>query len=127
MTNLVPDIYGNEPAYIQWKIVRGDTAVLKIEFLENDEETTFDTSDWEFLASAYDPKADTTDELEVVVNEGYIEIIASSDITSFWGTGYQETVAELPFDLEVTLDDDTVWTPVVGTIKVSRDITNGSL
>jgi hypothetical protein len=35
---------------------------------------------------------------------------------------------ELPFDLEVTIPetgDDTVWTPVIGTISVLSDISIG--
>jgi hypothetical protein len=35
-------------------------------------------------------------------------------------------VAELAFDLQVEVDD-IVWTPVLGTIKVSADVTGGSL
>ena len=37
-------------------------------------------------------------------------------------------VAELPFDLQVTISDageDTVWTPVIGTICVLGDVSPG--
>ena len=34
--------YGANPANIQWTVVRGDSATLKIEFLENDESTYLD-------------------------------------------------------------------------------------
>jgi hypothetical protein len=43
-----------------------------------------------------------------------------------WGTGYNSTVAELAFDLQVEIND-IIWTPVLGTIKVSADVTGGSL
>jgi hypothetical protein len=36
-------------------------------------------------------------------------------------------VTELAFDLQVTIDGATVWTPVIGTITVLGDVTGGSL
>jgi hypothetical protein len=42
-------------------------------------------------------------------------------LSAFWGSTYRSSVAELMFDLEVTIDD-TVWTPVIGTITVLGDI-----
>lgn len=122
-----PEIFGADPANIQWSVVRGDTAILRVEFYENDETTAYDTSSWEYASSAYDYKGDVTDELEVVAGDGYVEITAPADITALWGTGYTRTVAELAFDLQVTVDRDTVWTPVIGTIKVLGDVTGGSL
>jgi hypothetical protein len=120
------DIFGADPANIKWRIVRGDTATLRVEFLENDELTYFDTTGWEIAATAYDFRGDVLDELEVSVFAGYVDIKASSEITEFWGTGFTPTVAELAFDIQVTIDD-TVWTPVVGTITVLGDVTPGSL
>lgn len=121
-----PDIFGADPVNIKWNVVRGDTSSLRIEFFENDEVTAFDTADWDYLATAYDFKADVLDELEVVPGNGYVDIKASSDITANWGTGYGRTTAELAFDLQVTLSDGTtVWTPVVGTISVIADVTGG--
>lgn len=120
-------VVGAAPVNIQWKIVRGDYSPLRIEFYENDEETYLDISDWEFVSSAYDFRADTVDELEVVVGEGYVDILPSPEITRYWGTGYNPVVGELAFDLQVTKDDDVIWTPVVGTIKVLGDVTGGSL
>lgn len=122
-----PDEYfGSNPIIIRWNIVRGDTAKLRVEFLDNDEVTFFDTSDWEFASSAYDSRGDLLDELEVIASDGYVDIVASSDITANWGTGSGSVVAELAFDLEVIIDD-TVWTPVLGTITVIGDVTGGSL
>ena len=49
-------------------------------------------------------------------------------MTLSWGTAYKTIVAELPFDLQVQIsdaDEDTVWTPVIGTIRVLGDITPG--
>jgi hypothetical protein len=118
--------FGSNPIIIKWNIVRGDTAKLRVEFLDNDEVTLFDTSTWEFASSAYDTRGDLLDELEVIEGDGYVDIVASSDITANWGTGSGSVVAELAFDLEVIIDD-TVWTPVLGTITVIGDVTGGSL
>lgn len=126
MTNCSPEIFGANPANIKWQVVRGDTSSLRVEFLENDEITLFDTSGWDFLATSYDFRGDVLDQLEVSPGNGYVDITATSEITDFWGTGYSSTVAELAFDLQVTIDD-TVWTPVVGTILVLGDVSGGSL
>jgi len=122
-----PDEYfGSNPIIIKWNIVRGDTAKLRVEFFDNDEVTLFNTSGWEYASSAYDSRGDLLDELEVIEGDGYIDIVASSDITANWGTGVASVIAELAFDLEVIIDD-TVWTPILGTIKVAADVTGGSL
>ena len=125
MTMCGPEIIGADPVRIKWNVVRGDTASLRVEFLDNDEVTYFDTSDWEYVASSYDPKGDIIDELTVNPGEGYVDIVAGSDLTQFWGTGYGSALAELTFDLQVTIDD-TVWTPVIGNILVIGDV-SGSL
>jgi len=125
MTMCGPEIFGADPVRIKWNVVRGDTASLRVEFLDNDEVTYFDTSEWEYVASSYDPKGDIIDELTVNPGEGYVDIVAGSDLTQFWGTGYGSALAELTFDLQVTIDD-TVWTPVIGNILVIGDV-SGSL
>lgn len=128
MTNCCgPEIFGADPIHIKWNVVRGDKASLRIEFLDNDETTYFDTSDWNFQSFSYDPKGDIIDELLVIPNDGYVDIVADSDITQYWGTGYSSVVAELTFDLQVTLADSTVWTPVIGVIRVLGDVSGGSL
>jgi hypothetical protein len=121
------EIFGASPARVQWNLVRGDTAPLRIEFYENDEVTLYDTSGWDFAATAYDFKGDVLDELEVSAGAGYVDVTATSDITALWGTGFTSVVAELAFDLQVTIDGVTVWTPVIGTIRVLGDVTGGSL
>lgn len=121
-----PEVFGADPATIKWQIVRGDTSPLRIEFLEDDEKTYFDTIGWEFRATAYDSKTDYLDELEVTSHAGYIDIMAPASITELWGTGYKSIVAELVFDLQVTTNSGTIWTPVIGTISVIGDVT-GSL
>ena len=122
-----PETFGADPISIKWNVIRGDKASLRIEFLNNDEISYFDTSDWSFKSFAYDPKTDILDELEVSVSDGYVDIIATSDITQYWGSGYSSVVGELSFDLQVTLADDTVWTPVIGFIRVIGDVSGGSL
>lgn len=120
--------YGANPANIQWTVVRGDSATLKVEFLEDDEITYFDTDSWTYSATSYDPNGDVLDELEVVEHDGYVEIKISSNTTGYWGTKYRSVVGELPFDLQVTIPqigDDIIWTPVVGTICVIGDVTPG--
>jgi len=125
MTMCGPDIFGADPVRIKWNVVRGDTASLRVEFLDDDEVTHFDISDWTFSSSSYDPKGDVIDELTVTPGNGYVDIIAGPDLTQFWGTGYGSALAELNFDLQVTIDD-TVWTPVIGNILVIGDV-SGSL
>ena len=125
---------GASPANIQWTVVRGDTATLKVEFFEDDEVTPYDTGAWSFSATAYDPSSDVLDELVVETYEdGVVYILADKDITENWGgTKYKPIVAELRFDLTATIPGDgvsggggdleTVWTPVVGTICVLGDV-----
>jgi hypothetical protein len=122
----IPEAFGNTPAIVKWNVVRGDTARLRVDFLENDETTTFDIEEWNFASTTYDNRGDVLDSLTVEVEDGYVNIIAPPEITSFWGSGYNGTVAEIAFDLEVQIDD-IIWTPVLGTIKVAADVTAGTL
>jgi hypothetical protein len=122
----IPEAFGNTPAIVKWNIVRGDTARLRVDFLENDEATAFDTDGWSFSSTTYDSRGDVLDSLTVESEDGYVTIIAPSDITALWGEGYGAIVAELAFDLQVEIGD-IVWTPVLGTIKVSADVSGGSL
>ena len=126
MTLCGPETFGADPARIKWSIVRGDTSPLRVEFLQDDEVTYFDTSDWTYQATTYDPQSDALDELEVTAGEGYVDIMAPASITELWGTGYKSVVTELTFDLQVTIDENTIWTPLIGTISVIGDVT-GSL
>jgi hypothetical protein len=121
-----PEVFGADPARIKWQIVRGDTSPLRVEFLEDDEVTYFDISDWEFEATSYDPQSDVLDQLTVTPGNGYVDILAPASLTSNWGLGYKTIVTELTFDLQITIDNSTVWTPLIGTISVIGDIT-GSL
>jgi hypothetical protein len=121
-----PEIFGADPARIKWQIVRGDTSPLRVEFLQDDEVTYFDTSDWTFEATTYDPQSDILDSLEVSRGTGYVDIMAPASLTANWGTGFKSVVTELTFDLQVTIDGETIWTPLIGTISVLGDIT-GSL
>jgi hypothetical protein len=122
-----PEIFGADPTNIKWQVVRGDTSPLRVEFYENDEVTPYDTTGWEYAATTYDFRGDVLDELEVEAGDGYVNITAPAEITELWGTGYSSVVTELAFDLQVTVDNDTIWTPVIGTITVLGDVTGGSL
>ena len=122
--------YGASPANIQWTVVRGDSATLKIEFFEDDEVTYWDTDGWTFLSTSYDPTGDVFDELTVTEEAGYVTIFVPAETTLNWGNQYKSVVSELPFDLQVTIpggsgEQDTVWTPVVGTICVLGNVTPG--
>ena len=122
--------HGASPASIQWTVVRGDSATLRVEFFEDDESTYFDTTNWEFLATAYDASGDFLDDLPVVEDDGFIDIKVPADTTENWGLNYKTVVAELPFDLQVTITEGTevtTWTPVIGTICVLGDVTPGGL
>jgi hypothetical protein len=127
MSSCENEIFGSDPVNIRWSIVRGDTSTLRVDFLNNDETTYIDTDGWTYNASAYDRKTDIIDELEVEAFDGYAIITAPADITSLWGSTYGGLVAELTFDLEVTLNDadSTVWTPVIGSISVIGDVAGG--
>ena len=118
--------FGSSPVNVKWNITRGDTATLTVQFLEDDEVTLVDTSDWEYVSSAYDARGDVLDELEVTESNGTVTITAPADITVNWGVGSGSVLAELAFDLEITIDNDTVWTPIIGTIVVLGDV-SGSL
>lgn len=118
---------GVKPIDIRWDIVRGDTASIRVQFLELDEATAYDISSWQFEASAYSRKDNIFDDLEVKVVGTDVVITANSDLTEFWGTGIKKTVAELSFDLQVIIDPFTIWTPIVGTITVIGDVTGGRL
>lgn len=120
--------FGANPASVQWNIVRGDTATLNVDFLYDDEITAWDTSSWSYKATAYDPSGDLLDEMLVTATTGSVVITAPASMTLSWGSAYKTVVAELPFDLQVQIsdaDEDTVWTPIVGTIRVLGDITPG--
>ena len=113
-----PEIFGADPARIKWQIVRGDTSPLRVEFLEDDEVTYFDISDWTFEATAYDPQSDILDSLEVSRGTGYVDILAPASLTANWGTGFKSVVTELTFDLQVTIDGETIWTVIFKVIKL---------
>jgi hypothetical protein len=124
MTTLA-SFFGYDPARIIWKIVRGDTASIQVDFLENDEVTGFDISSWSFVSVAYNPRIDQEYELEVQSNASGVLITAPADVTVEWGSTYGSVVAELLFDLQVDTGDQ-IWTPIVGTITVLGDV-GGSL
>lgn len=118
---------GIEPVNIKWVLTRGDTASLRVQFLEHDETTPYTTTNWQYEATAYSKKDNVFDDLIVTLDGTDVIITAPSDLTEFWGTGIKRSVAELNFDLQVQIDRETVWTPIVGTITVIGDVTGGRL
>ena len=126
--------YGAEPVNVQWKVVRGSNGSLVVDFLEIDETTAFDTAGWTYKATSYDATGNVLDDLPVEATTGSVTITVDSCITENWGTGYKNIVAELPFDLQITIPgetvsgvtaEDTIWTPVIGTICVLGNVTPG--
>lgn len=126
MATCGPEVFGADPVNIKWNVVRGDTATLFVQFFENDEETPYDTNLWEYRSTAYDPRTDIIDELEVEPGAGYATITAPSYITENWGVGSEKQVANLKFDLQITTENDEIWTPVIGQIVVMSDVTGGN-
>jgi hypothetical protein len=121
-----PEKFGADPVNLQWRVVRGDTATLKVEFFEDNEEDLYSTSGWTYKATAYDQASDTLDDLDISFGNGYVIITAPAETTANWGTKYASNVAELMFDLRVTINasgDKVIWTPVVGTIYVIGNVT----
>jgi hypothetical protein len=128
MSTCSPEIFGADPVSIQWRVVRGDTGSLRVEFLQSNEVDFYDTTGWIFRATAYDQSGDILDALDCEPGEGFVDIKAYPSVTKNWGLKYLRTVAELPFDVQVIIPElieDTVWTPVIGTIHVLGDITPG--
>jgi hypothetical protein len=121
-----PILIGAEPSNIKWTVVRGDDISTTIQFYEDDGVTAKTTTGWTFLASAYNPKTLTKYTLTVTSGAGYVTISANSAMTSGWGTGSANIVAELGFDLQVTISGEK-WTPIIGTIIVRSDITGSAL
>ena len=122
-----PLTVGADPMILKWNVVRGDTAVLRVEFYDTDETTVFDTTGWRFEATAYEYADDLSDPLTVNPGDGFVEITAAAEVTANWGVGAGSKVSELAFDLQVTINNTTVWTPVIGTISVIGDITGANL
>lgn len=120
--------FGANPANVQWKVVRGDTATLTIEFFEDDEINGFDCEGWTYKATTYDSTGDILDELTIDSDGHVVTITAPASLTQNWGSGYKNVVSELPFDLQVRIPatgEDTIWTPIIGTITVVGDVTPG--
>jgi len=118
---------GADPAYVKWDVVRGDTSVLRVEFYERNESSPYDTSTWTYQSTVYDRKGNTLTTLDVSDFDGYVTITATPAVTQSWGDGINDLVAELDFDVQVTIDGNVVWTPVIGVISVIGDITGSSV
>jgi len=71
--------YGANPANVQWRVVRGDTATLTVDFLELDETTAFDTSNWTYAATVYDPLGNVLDALVVEATTGSVIKISDAN------------------------------------------------
>jgi hypothetical protein len=117
---------GSEPSNIKWTIVRGDDASASFYWYEDDGTTAKNTTGWTYLASAYDPKTATKYALTVTSGTGYVTVSIPNATSATWGTGSSNIVAELKFDLQVTISSKK-WTPVIGSIVVYSDITGSSL
>lgn len=121
------DIVGASPSKVKWQMVRGDSSSITVLFYENDEKTFLDVSQWTYLSTAYDATNQEFYPLDTDVVEGGVTISVPPEVSSLWGTDGSNRVSELSFDLEITGDDGTVWTPVIGTISVLADFSGGTL
>lgn len=121
MTNTIPENFGADPAFVQWKVVRGDTARIRIEFYQPDAITKYNISSWTFVSSVYDLKNGGFDTLTVTAGTGYVDITAPASLTKTWGIGQNSIVTEMSFDLQVTINSE-IWTPVIGKITVLADV-----
>jgi hypothetical protein len=121
-----PIIIGAEPENVQWNIVRGDDASALFEWYEDDGVTLKNTYTWTYAASAYNPKTATSYSLTCTAGTGNVTISIPSSISSLWGSGSTAIVAELGFDLQVTISGKK-WTPILGNIIVRSDITGSGL
>jgi hypothetical protein len=125
--------YGAAPANINWTVIRGDTAVLQVQFYQPDETTSFTTTGWTYTSTVYNPSGEVLDTLDVTGAAGMVTVTAPASITEGWGSGYKSVVSELQFDVQVTIPsgniaiEDTVWTPVLGYISVLGDVSSGGL
>lgn len=123
--------FGTNPINAQWKINKGNTSVLEITFLEQDEVTPFDITGWTVVANVYDKYNDSLTELTTGFAGETLIITASADQTSTWGPANRFSIAELRFEVVVTIPqmgDDYIWTPISGTICLLSDVaTGGSL
>ena len=122
--------FGLTPANIKWNIVRGDSSTLRVDFLQDNETTPWVTSGWSYKATSYDASGNVLDDITVEPYSGYVILKAPASLTANWGSRYSKVVAELPFDLQVTIPqtgsyESLVWTPVLGTITVLGDVTPG--
>jgi hypothetical protein len=128
MNTCAPERFGADPVTIQWRVIRGDTGTLRIQFYEDNEVDYYDTTGWIFRCTAYDQSGNVLDALDCEAEDGYVDITAYPSVTKNWGLGYNSNVAELPFDVQVMMPElieDIIWTPVVGTIYVIGDVTPG--
>ena len=129
---------GSNPAMINWRVVRGDTAKLRVSFLQKNEIDQYDTTGWTYSSTAYDPKTDVSYPLTIILADEYIDIIAPAELTETWGAQQNTAiVAELSFDLQVSFpvgeSEDPqepwpeIWTPIIGNITVIGDVTGGNI
>ena len=121
-----PTIIGAEPQNVQWNIVRGDDASALFEWYEDDGITLKDTSTWTYAASAYNPKTSTSYSLTCTAGTSNVTISIPNTTSILWGTGSNAIVAELNFDLQITISGKK-WTPILGKIIVRSDITGSGL
>ncbi len=122
---------GAQPARVKWNVVRGDTSVLRVEFYEEDESNPYDTTGWTFISTVFDRRGKSLTTLDVDVFSGYIEITATPEKSTEWGDGFSDRVAQLNFDVQVTIpkqgSPNILWTPVIGIISVLGDITGRTI
>jgi hypothetical protein len=112
---------GESPAKIVWNVVRGDDSSIEITLLD-DNGAALNTTGWTYSSKARG--GNTLHNLTVTSVQNVVTVKASASTTALWGAGaLTNPAAQLPFDLQVTKSDNTKWTPVIGRIVVTPDVT----
>ncbi len=123
MANVIDARVGAEPANVVWTLVRGDDAKISFQFLASDGVTPLNVSGWTYSAVAK-TSSGVLESLTVTPGaSSTVTIHATAVKTATWGTSKPGGVpADLSFDLQVTKADTTVWTPLIGTMRVLPDV-----
>lgn len=120
MADVVDARVGSSPANVMWTVVRGDDAKLSLQFLDTDGVTPLNVSGWTYsskvkTASGLVSATVTPGASSTVVIHITDEQTSAMDIPT-------ASPASYPFDLQVTKADETVWTPLIGTLRVLPDV-----
>jgi len=111
---------GWQPRKVVWNVVRGDDSTIEVVLLDRDG-AALNTSGWTYVSKAR--LGSVLYDLVVMPNSHIVTVKAPAATTALWGAGSNKVpAAKLSFDLQVTMGGGTVWTPLVGTVIVTPDV-----